>query len=93
MHARPRLPSGAAYQYSGFVPNADPPFTFAVVADTHVRPASGDTQAAYPSDAHHNDRARRAVELLESRSPAFVTHLGDVNHPLPGLAGHDVVHR
>jgi len=67
---------------------AHPPFTFAVVTDTHIRPPSGDTQAAYPSDARQNDRARRAVAMIRERDPAFVVHLGDIVNPLPGHTGH-----
>jgi len=65
------------------------PFTFAVIADTHIRPAGADTQAVYPSDAEHTARAERAVRMLCDRDPAFVVHLGDLTHTVPGLDSYD----
>ncbi len=52
---------------------------FAVIADTHLEPAS---------HAVANIRARRVVEAIRRRAPDFVLHLGDVVHPLPGDPGH-----
>ncbi len=65
-----------------------PPFTVAILADTHVRTEPEDPQASYPSDRLHNRRARRAVALAQARNPAFAVHLGDVTHTLPGLSTH-----
>lgn len=65
-----------------------PPFTIAVLADTHIRSSPNDPQACYPSDARMNQRAWRVVELLEERTFAFTVHLGDVTHTLPHLAAH-----
>jgi 3',5'-cyclic AMP phosphodiesterase CpdA len=64
------------------------PFTFAVIADSHFHPPGPLTQSAYASDATHNDRNRAAVALIRAAAPAFVVHLGDVPHPVPGLAAH-----
>jgi predicted phosphodiesterase len=63
-------------------------FTFAVIADTHIRPEPLDAQSAYPSDRVHNDRNRRVVEMLIKRRPELVIHLGDVTHTLPCLPSH-----
>ena len=63
--------------------------TIAVLADTHIRTEPHDPQAAYPSDALHNERARRAVRQLCRHNPASVVHLGDVTHTLPGLPTHE----
>jgi predicted phosphodiesterase len=63
-------------------------FTFAVIADTHIRMEPLDAQSAYPSDRLHNARNRRAVEILIKRKPDFVIHLGDVTHALPCLSSH-----
>jgi len=65
------------------------PFTVAILADTHIRTDPHDPQAGYPSDALHNERARRAVALARARGPAFTVHLGDVTHTLPGLSTHE----
>ncbi len=64
------------------------PFCFAVIADSHFRVEGDDPQASHPSDAGHNDRNRRAVAQLVAARPDHVVHLGDVPHPVPGLAAH-----
>lgn len=66
------------------------PFCFAVIADSHFRVDGDDPQMSHPSDAGHNDRNRRAVALLIAAAPEHVVHLGDVPHPVPGLAAHQV---
>ena len=63
-------------------------FTFAVIADSHFHAPGGEAQAAYPSDASFNARNAVAVAMLRRARPAFVVHLGDVPHPVPGLAAH-----
>jgi len=63
-------------------------FTFAVIADSHFHPAGPLTQSAFRSDASHNDRNRAVVAALEAGAPDFVIHLGDVPHPVPGIAAH-----
>jgi hypothetical protein len=66
-----------------------PPFTFAVLADTHIRPEPVDVQGSWPSDALQNDRNRRMTALLARRRPDFAIHLGDVTHTLPCLPNHE----
>ena len=61
---------------------------FAVIADSHFHPAEGPTDAAWPSDALFNPRNAAAVAMVRQAKPAFVVHLGDVPHPVPGLATH-----
>ena len=64
-------------------------FTFAVIADSHFHPPGTPFQAAWAADARFNDRNAAVAELLRQAAPAFVIHLGDVPHPVPGLAAHD----
>ncbi len=63
-------------------------WTFAVVADSHFHPPGTPAQAAYASDAVFNARNAAAVALLRRARPELVVHLGDVPHPVPGLADH-----
>ena len=63
-------------------------FTFAVIADSHFHPEGGSRQSGYPSDALHNDRNRAVAAALRAGAPDFAIHLGDVPHPVPGLAAH-----
>jgi hypothetical protein len=46
-------------------------------------------QAAWEADRLFNARNEAVVEQLRSADVAFVVHLGDVPHPVPGLAAHD----
>jgi len=64
-------------------------FTFAVIADSHFHPPGEPFQAAWAADAEFNPRNAAVVALLRDAAPAFVIHLGDVPHPVPGLAAHD----
>lgn len=64
------------------------PVRFAVIADSHFHPAEGPTDAAWPSDALFNPRNVAAVAMVREAKPAFVIHLGDVPHPVPGLTTH-----
>ncbi len=60
---------------------------FVVVADTHVQleeAPAGD----FPANRLLAGRNRHAVELIERIAPAFVVHLGDVVHPVPGHGDH-----
>lgn len=61
---------------------------FAVIADSHFHPPGVPAQAAWASDGHFNARNAVVVELLRRAGPAFVVHLGDVPHPVPGLPEH-----
>ncbi len=63
-------------------------FTFAVIADSHFHPPGPPAQAAWASDVWFNARNRVAVAMVERAQPAFAVHLGDVPHPVPGLAAH-----
>jgi hypothetical protein len=61
--------------------------TFAVVADTHVNEAEDRTLAPYATNALANARARHVMAELAALEPqpAFVVHLGDIVHPMPGV--------
>ncbi len=64
-------------------------FTFAVLADAHVRPPDerfGPDD--YPSNRLFNDRNRHAIRLVNRFAPEFVLHLGDMVHPIPALASY-----
>lgn len=66
------------------------PFVFAVIADSHFHPEADDAQSAYASDRLHNARNRAVVEWIRRSRAELVIHLGDVPHPVPGLAAHRV---
>lgn len=60
-------------------------FSFAVVADTHMRPEEGDESSPFEVNLHANGRARYVIELLNQLNPEFIIHLGDIVHPVPEL--------
>lgn len=62
-----------------------PLFTFAIITDTHIRPAELDESSPFPVNDLANDRARYAIAAIREHSLAFVLHLGDMVHPLPHL--------
>ncbi len=62
-----------------------PLFTFAIISDTHIRPAELDQSSPFPVNDLANDRARYAMAMIGAEMPAFVLHLGDMVHPLPHL--------
>ena len=62
-----------------------PLFTFAVITDTHVRPAVLDQSSPFPVNDLANDRARYAIAQISRHEPAFVIHLGDMVHTLPHM--------
>ena len=62
-----------------------PLFTFAIITDTHIRPAELDESSPFPVNSLANDRARYAIAAIRQHDPAFVLHLGDMVHPLPHL--------
>lgn len=66
-----------------------PAFRFAIVADSHFHPPGLPEQAAWEADRWFNDRNAAVVDRLNRMDLAFVVHLGDVPHPVPGLAAHD----
>ncbi|MDP2305543.1 MAG: metallophosphoesterase [Pseudomonadota bacterium] len=65
-----------------------PSVRFAVIADSHFHPPGVPEQAVWESDRHFNARNRAAIALVRRAEPAFAVHLGDVPHPVPGLAAH-----
>ncbi len=62
-------------------------FTFAVVADTHVNEREERSASPFETNAYANARARYALADIAALdpAPAFVVHLGDIVHPMPGL--------
>ncbi len=64
----------------------EPPlFSFAIITDTHIRPAILDDSSPFPVNDLANDRARYAIAAIASHEPGLVLHLGDLVHPLPHL--------
>lgn len=66
-------------------PAGRPLFTFAIISDTHIRPAVGDESSPFAVNELANGRARYAVAAIAAAAPAFTIHLGDMVHPLPHL--------
>ena len=62
-----------------------PLFSFAIITDTHVRPAILDQSSPFPVNDLANDRARFAIAAIAAEKPPFVLHLGDLVHTLPHL--------
>ena len=62
----------------------DPIFSFAIISDTHIRP-SGESSSPWMTNLETNDRARWVVKTVDTYSPDFVIHLGDIVHPVPHL--------
>ena len=64
-----------------------PRYTFAVIADTHVNEVDVGGTSPYETNAYANQRARYAFEQIADIQSelAFVVHLGDIVHPVPGL--------
>ncbi|HUS97316.1 MAG TPA: metallophosphoesterase [Hyphomicrobiaceae bacterium] len=65
--------------------DGNPLFTFAIISDTHIRPAEVDESSPFPVNNLANGRARYAIAAIAAEQPAFVLHLGDMVHPLPHL--------
>ena len=63
----------------------DPLFSFAVIADTHMRPERGDNSSPWAVNKLANGRARYVVQRVNGLNPDFVIHLGDIVHPVPVL--------
>ncbi|MCP4425922.1 MAG: hypothetical protein GY803_15625 [Chloroflexi bacterium] len=61
------------------------PFTFAIVADAHVRLDTAVPSSDYPSNKLANGRNRRIINQINQLAPDFVIHLGDFVHPIPAL--------
>ena len=62
-----------------------PLFSFAIITDTHVRPAELDESSPFQVNDLANDRARFAIAAIAAEEPPFVLHLGDLVHTLPHL--------
>ncbi|MFX0199052.1 MAG: metallophosphoesterase family protein [Candidatus Hodarchaeota archaeon] len=65
------------------------PFTFAVLADSHIRLQMGNGYDVYPSNQFANARNRYVVDKINQFNPEFVIHLGDVVYPIPALPTHE----
>ncbi|MEZ5660895.1 MAG: metallophosphoesterase [Burkholderiaceae bacterium] len=65
-------------------------FSFAVVADTHVNESENDGSSPYLTNAQANARARHVFSQIAQIQDelAFVVHLGDIVHPVPGIDGY-----
>jgi len=60
-------------------------FTFAVLADSHIRLQTGNDYDFYPSNQIANARNYYVVAKINQLNPEFVIHLGDVVYPIPEL--------
>ena len=62
-------------------------FSFAVVADTHVNEREDGSMSPFATNARANGRARHVFAEFAALepAPAFVVHLGDIVHPMPGV--------
>ncbi len=62
-------------------------FSFAVVADTHVNEREDGSMSPFATNALANGRARHVFAEFAALdpAPAFVVHLGDIVHPMPGV--------
>lgn len=62
-------------------------FSFVVVADTHVNERETRSMSPFETNARANGRARYVLEEIAGLdpAPAFVVHLGDIVHPMPGV--------
>lgn len=63
-----------------------PLFTFAIIADTHMRPEAGDESSPWIVNTYANGRARWVIHQINQAKPDFVIHMGDVVHPFPTLS-------
>jgi hypothetical protein len=63
-----------------------PLFTFAIIADTHMRPEAGDESSPWIVNTYANGRARWVIHRINQANPDFVIHMGDVVHPFPTLS-------
>ncbi|MFZ9723342.1 MAG: metallophosphoesterase [Burkholderiaceae bacterium] len=64
-----------------------PRYSFAVIADTHVNEVEVGGTSPYETNTYANQRARHVFEQVAQIQShlAFVVHLGDIVHPVPGL--------
>jgi len=64
-------------------------YSFVVVADTHINESDNASSSPFETNRLANARARfvfSQIAQLEN-APAFVVHLGDIVHPVPGMPG------
>ena len=61
---------------------------FAVIADTHVNQSEDEASSFFPLNRLANARSRHVARMLREVQAAFVLHLGDIVHPVPGLAAY-----
>ena len=64
-------------------------FSFAVMADSHIRLEKGYHHTVYPSGLLANGRSRHVVKQINQLAPDLVIHLGDVVHPIQALSEHE----
>jgi 3',5'-cyclic AMP phosphodiesterase CpdA len=69
--------------------SGSPLLSFGIISDTHIRSPQGDHSSPYAVNSKANSRAKYACKLLAAQNPEFVIHLGDMVHPLPGMASYD----
>lgn len=62
---------------------AEPLWTFAVIADSHVNPDEDSSSSPWEVNRMANARARVVMQELNAHQPDFVIHLGDIIHPVP----------
>jgi len=55
----------------------------AIFGDTHIRLLNEKSSFPFKSDFKHNDRAKKAVEIINTQNVDFTIHMGDVVHPIP----------
>ncbi|NOX62538.1 MAG: serine/threonine protein phosphatase [Chloroflexi bacterium] len=65
------------------------PFTFALIADSHIRADDETPSNEYPSNQTVNRRNRAVIQAINRLAPDFVIHLGDLAHPIPALPAHE----
>ena len=67
-------------------PSAGKPlYRFAVISDTHLKLAENEQRNIWSTHQLATERTRFAVAQLQEIEPAFVIHLGDMIHPVPGM--------
>ena len=64
-------------------------FTYAIIADTHMRPELGDESSPWEVNLYANGRARWVIDRINRSNPEFVIHMGDIVHPFPHLSTYD----
>ena len=60
-------------------------FSIAVITDTHVNPDENECNSPFPVNRLANARLRFVVNQLNKQDIDFITHLGDLIHPVPSV--------